>query len=552
MFMIPRKEFIEKGKKWDLYAIGVTFEKALKIIIEKDPKKLLSRDVEYLTLLASSLKSHETDGYIEASQAVEDIDKNMQTLGTELLVPELAPFPRVTRRLPPNRSIPFSEKISMTYRHPWLKRLRNVKQLGLAHYVYDGATHSRLEHSLGVFGNAVRYTKALLSGSFDQYFRRIIHDKELYTLFAAALLHDIGHFPFAHAFEDINPIFRHEKITCKILSGELDSCLPDCDRPIKDVIEQEWGIDIQNVSAIINKRVDATFDVDKTGILRSILSGPVDIDKLDYLWRDSLHIGLPYGQRLDDNRFLQSLAVHPIKKNTIALQEKGRVGAELIIQARYQMYSEVYWYHEVRAYEAMLSTAVDFFIKTVRLSDNYIIEKLLKSNDDQVLDWLYDQGNDVVKELIKAILDDKPHQTVLQYQKKDPTHGEIWETLVDWRWEHKNKFDYFFDLLEKSFAEKTGLIIKHGQLILDIPNPHRYKIGSVDVIMHDNPVPQPLSYVSLLWKSVEEDFQNWVQKLRIFAVRELKEKIQSLGPVEIEKTMEECKEKTSGETITSR
>ena len=547
---IPRKKFREKGKKWDLYAIGVTFDKALKIIYELDNTKLSSRDKDYLNYVITQLKSHEADGYQNAEKAIFDIDKNMETFGTELLVPELAHFPIVTRRLPPEQSVPMSNKIFAIHNHPWFQRLSNIRQLGLAHLVYEGARHTRREHSLGVYYNALSYIQALLSGTSDSYFRGIIHPKDIYALLASALLHDIGHIPFAHSFEDIDKTFSHEDLTIKIIDGSLKDYLPKCNHTISDILIKDWNTDISAILAIINKKQKLTGgDADKIRILRSILSGPVDIDKLDYLKRDSCHTGVPYGKSFDDSRFLQSLVIHPKNKNSIALLEKGRVGAEQFVQARYQMYSEVYWYHEVRAYESMLSKAIQFFLlentEKKNLNDGTILKLLLNSSDDYILKWLYENGNEKVKFLINAILCEKPFETVLQYQKKDIQHGEIWETIVNLRWKEQcdiNNFNLFTQNLVDSFSKAIGRAIKPYELLIDVPNPMRYKIGSVDVVLHDKEDPEPLGMTSLLWNSIEADFQNWVQKLRVFAESEVKIRLKKLSSTKLNKCFYESLE----------
>ena len=91
-------------------------------------------------------------------------------------------------------------------------------------------------------------------------------------------------------------------------------------------------------------------------LLRSILSGPIDIDKLDYLDRDSLHCGVPYGRNFDKRRLIQALVLNA-SGDGLALTDKGKTAAELMVFARYVMFSEVYWHHAVRAATCMFARA---------------------------------------------------------------------------------------------------------------------------------------------------------------------------------------------------
>src|SRR6185295_2882253 len=97
----------------------------------------------------------------------------------------------------------------------------------------------------------------------------------------------------------------------------------------------------------------------KSRLLASILSGPIDIDKMDYLARDSLHAGVPYGRNFDQGRLIGSLCVNQ-QGDGLAITDKGKTAAEMMVFARYVMFSEVYWHHGVRAATAMLQRA--FFL----------------------------------------------------------------------------------------------------------------------------------------------------------------------------------------------
>ncbi len=159
-------------------------------------------------------------------------------------------------------------------------------------------------------------------------------DAELFIV--AALLHDLGHWPFCHPIEDIRlpGVPTHELFANSfLLEGE-----------VADTLREDWKINPRDVVALLSNKPRDTV----SRILASMLSGPIDIDKMDYLGRDSLHAGVPYGRNFDQGRLIGSLCLNE-SGDALAITEKGKTAAEMLVFARYVMFSEVYWHHGVRA-----------------------------------------------------------------------------------------------------------------------------------------------------------------------------------------------------------
>jgi HD superfamily phosphohydrolase len=244
-------------------------------------------------------------------------------------------------RIPDQLDVPLTPRVRQIVDAPEFRRLAHISQLGLVSLVYPAAHHTRFEHSLGVYRTALLYLKQL---QHDRRFAESISPADAEVFLLAALLHDLGHWPFCHAIEDIQlpGVPEHELFANSfLLEGE-----------IADTLRDDWGVNPRDVVTLLSEKPRGV----RSRILHSMLSGPIDIDKLDYLYRDSLHAGVPYGRNFDQGRLIGSLCLNEAGDG-LALSEKGRTAAELMVFARYVMFSEVYWHHAVRSATAMLQRA---------------------------------------------------------------------------------------------------------------------------------------------------------------------------------------------------
>src|SRR5690348_8821465 len=200
------------------------------------------------------------------------------------------------------------------------QRLRYVRQLGLAYLVYPGASHSRFEHALGAYHLAQR-ALALFA---ERGLERAIDPDACRIVRCAALLHDIGHYPFSHALEEIG------------------------------ALHQELGDDApERIMALIRGRSDSP--------LQGLISGSLDLDKIEYLKRDAFMCGVNYGD-IDVERLLDSLQLVQHTDRgiaTVGISEKGLSALESLLFAKYQMYRNVYWHHAVRSATAMYKRLVE-------------------------------------------------------------------------------------------------------------------------------------------------------------------------------------------------
>lgn len=259
-------------------------------------------------------------------------------------IPELGALEEQRRiiRLPPETDIAVTARVMRIIDTIPFRRLKNISQLGLVALVYPGANHSRWEHSLGVYRLALRLLNRL---STDERFCQLVSNEQAELFLLGALLHDIGHWPYCHPLEDmaLPEIPRHENLARELI----------CQGPIAERIEHDWKLQPNAVADLIapdrkSRRAD---------LLYNMLSGPIDIDKMDYLVRDSFHAGVPYGKNFDQQRLISSMCLGE-NEQELAIVDKGRTAAEMMVFARYVMFSEVYWHHAVRSGTAMLQRAV--------------------------------------------------------------------------------------------------------------------------------------------------------------------------------------------------
>ena len=211
------------------------------------------------------------------------------------------------------------------------QRLRRIRQLGTTYLVFHGAEHSRFNHSLGVYEIIRRIVDDIFKGRehWDE-------DQRLLTL-CAALLHDLGHGPFSHAFENVFNL-DHEEYTRHILLGDTE---------VNTVLRKVADDFPEKVAQVIEKKYQDPLVV-------SLISSQIDADRMDYLQRDAYYTGVSYGH-FDMERILR--VMRP-RKDKIVIKESGMHAVEDYIMSRYQMYLQVYFHPISRSAEMILNNTL--------------------------------------------------------------------------------------------------------------------------------------------------------------------------------------------------
>ena len=333
---------------------------------------------------------------------------------------------------------------------PAVQRLRYVRQVGHAFLVYPGATHTRFEHALGAY----HLTKRALSALEERGELGRVPEADRLAVRLAALLHDIGHYPFSHALEEAG-FPSHETLgVAKLHQGELGERL------------REIGGDgfAEAIGALVTG--------ESANPLQGLISGSLDLDKIDYLSRDARMCGVPYGT-VDVDRLLSTLTLieSGAGRPEVGVLEKGVSALESLLFAKYQMYRNVYWHHAVRSATCMFKRAVRGAVARGSLT----VEAIAEATDDGLMEVLITRDRSPLAAAVRAR---RLHKRALDLPATDvPADVQPWVADDP-------------DLLERvedAVAARVGLA--PGDLLIDFPArssmlgvdlPLRNRDGSVD------------------------------------------------------------------------
>ena len=255
---------------------------------------------------------------------------------------------------------------------PQFQRIRRIKQLGLINLIYPGANHSRFEHCIGTMNLASK-----LATKLD------LSEDEIELVRISGLLHDVGHGPFSHVSEGVLS-FPHEELTKHVIEKTS----------MHDLLDEKF--DTKEIVEIINGN----------GHLGPIISGELDVDRMDYLLRDSHNTGVAYGV-IDYERIISNLKLD----DGLVLDIKGVQAAEGALVSRYFMYPSVYQHHTTRIVNSMFRRALKREIDSGKINehdmykydDSDIISLFRQSDDEIVRDMIQRLDNRLIPKRVKTI-----------------------------------------------------------------------------------------------------------------------------------------------------
>jgi HD superfamily phosphohydrolase len=359
---------------------------------------------------------------------------------------------RVAVRDPIHGSIPLDDWAVPLVDSQVMQRLRRVQQLGTAHLVYPGAHHKRFEHSLGAHHLAGRLAFGLG-----------LDDAATRTVKAACLLHDVGHGPFSHAFEELvrEEGRRHEETSQDLIRWSLGDLL------------RQGGLDPVAVAEAVGGK----------GPLAPVVSGSLDADRMDYLLRDAHYTGMR--SNVDVDRLVEVVARDP--EHGIVLDESGTIAAEALLTMRFLMYPAVYLHHTVRASESLLLAAI-----RAHIADGHATLKGLERETDDGLLHRLREGGGVAEELV-ARLDERR----LYKRAREGRPDEAGLPLVKGIQDHAAKRNQ----LQAEVADAAG--VPHHHVLIDVPRPPKFREAGLRVRFKDGAL-KPLADASRLVRVMQD------------------------------------------------
>jgi len=392
--------------------------------------------------------------------------------------------------LPEHTLVLITKELDSVIKTRDFQHLRGVKQLGPTNFVFPGANHTRFEHSIGAYHLSMRYLEKLVpQAEFRKLCDPIEDTIKLTSL--SALLHDIGHYPYSHWIEELDYKFpngeeldSHEVRGCNIINkGEIGEII------------SKWGFGNNALDLLIGKKPKPLKE-SKEHTIRSIIDSQIDIDKLDYLIRDSIHCGVTYGKSIDIEILLSSLTVDKNTRN-IGLTSKGRTTFNAIIDARNNMYEGVYWHKTVRSCEAMFKRFFYEYLSQSKITKSEV-EYIFKLGDslflNELLIWTEKkpERNKLRKLIATFSLNQerniyKPAYIYFKNNKKSEEHNttNFFRNLIDLDFtELRNKSNALVEALRSEFDELKD-------------------IDDYDILLETTPLQQYNRIESL------EDFEFW-------------------------------------------
>jgi len=381
------------------------------------------------------------------------------------------------------------------------QRLRRIKQLAGAHLVYPAAQHSRFEHSLG--------TMHLAGLAGEHLFSIGVLDKEsIQELRIAALLHDIGHGPFSHLFEEALKATsnkNHESIGEEII----------CKTELSDILSG-FGYSPSVISEI-------SFGNSKVKFKNEIISGSLSSDLMDYLPRDGFFTGVEYG-KVDHNRIINSFRV--TNNGSLALDISSFYSFESMIISRYEMFRAVYFHKTVRSAEVMLLHSLLLSSEILNLSKISLTDYLKLTDDSILLKISSSPNNEMAKEMVSNYLERKLLKCVYErFIRKRDNFTKLNRDKIE---ELRLKIARLSNIDEKRIFLDT-----YGISLVPLA-PNKQEMKSILLVSEDEFFKQPVSNLPLV-----NSITGYLDMIRVYTNHKDRKKIANISKNVLDKELPE-------------
>lgn len=554
---ITDRELVDLFPYVDIYCLGATLAEVvstekIKKNIRDEADYLLSKPMSYIGcniekykyikgIIIRMLKlKNEKDAFKSINEAYEAFQRIDPNKSLPIRVPELTDVSSIASILLSDGMHHFTNRAYKLIIHPTFQRLQKINHLGFIDLIYPCGRHSRFSHSLEVFSIAKKAVLYLLKHSTFRFF---ISAEDISLFLASALLHDIGHFPLAHALEDIESV----KLDYEMVEYFLNKRTINCPESLGDILKKYWSIDGAEVAKLVDNKLHEDLSLGGR-FFHQLMSGPLDVDKMGYVTQDSIFTGVPFGKGVDVEYLLSSLVAlsnqdyKSLKELTLGIDSRGIEAASGLISARAALYERVYWHHTNRAIMSMIK---------------YVANKVFESGNYDFQNYVDDTWNfteyEAVKFLINKLPDDglatpqrnpalgicdgsrQLYKRIISYSmnKNDDMIMQIYNNL---RTLNDNHIEAHRKEILKKLKNYLNIIdIEDYEVLIDIPKPFRAKdtLSTINVVdRYNREKITPLNQIS---KIVEQYYYNFIEnvtKIRIFVSPRIREKINEKNMIE--------------------
>ena len=355
-----------------------------------------------------------------------------------------------------------------------MSRLKGMLQLGFAFYAFPAAKHTRFDHSVGVYHLARLILKRIIdSGAY-------LEDRDVRGTLAAALLHDVGRYPYASAVESI-------RLPGVIPRDEVSRDLIE-ETEVADILRERWDLEPHNVFRLIARDVAEDGDDGRTPLhgvtptehlLRDILIGSLDAHTLDRLVRDASGARVPYGMP-DIEALINTLRIVGQDNRALLVVDEAGVGLlQALVFARYLMHYNVYGHHALRVPSVMFLRAVQDAIQAEKMTS----EELARQDDAGALALVLrcadPESSSAI--LVKRLVERRPYKRALEFDERHPSYASLirlgedasWRRRVEEAWARyltryrkgtAGPFDILIDLPERGRFEVDLRLIRRSPL----------------------------------------------------------------------------------------
>lgn len=538
------QQFREFQPRWDLYAVAKTAFELIDGVLgntQKIHQPWLRALMASLESLTTSLRNKPREGsefatVLELGEYVEWVHPVQRTI---LRVPEISENPAGTERwLIPIEAVVTSPRIRVLALHPAMLRLKDVPQLMMTSKIEHRGNHDRYEHSLGIYQNMRRYLLSLLN---DPEFIRVFRRPSVELALIAGLLSNITWFPFSIIIQELHSrdrtLFKNFS-RANIFDALSTMHTPSLQEEIKRLFPE---VDEAKLTEILIGKASPYQDAG-TRIIKFLLSSSIDARVIDYIRRDSLHLGISQGEAFDIDDLFQHIR---IRNGGIVVTASGLTVVEQIITLRYWLHDQIYWSSSNRNIFAMLKFVLMSLHKEDEQNKTEFLSTLrgqvLESTQETLLEFFLEAaqkaGRTDIVELCKFILEKSPRLFVqaLQFTRAEDDAAanalcELFENL------YPREEMQLQEELNQRLIERFDLPQDRVHILLDFPTESgKKKIGEDINIQTHRKDTRMMGQLSGITEGVEKSFNRHLRRLRVFmhpeTHKQLQERLQEVEDI---------------------